>query len=343
MKALVLTGINKLEYKEVPDPKINSDEVLVKVKAVGICGSDVHGMDGSSGRRQPPVIMGHEASGIIAETGSEVQGWHTGDQVTFDSTIYKLNDWYTLKGYYNLSDNRKVLGVSCDDYKLDGALAEYVKVPAHILHRIPDGVSFPEAAMVEPLAVAAHAVELTPIELNDTVVVIGAGMIGLGIIQIVKTRGAGQIIAVDLAQDKLDIAKRAGATYTLTPEEQDIHQVIQDRTRNRGADIAFEAVGISTTVKQSIDVVRRGGRVTLVGNVTPVTEFPLQSVVTRQIRVQGSCAICGEYPAVLDMLARKQIDVNPLLSVKVPLSEGAEWFHRLYNREAGLIKVILEP
>jgi len=343
MKALVLEDYNKLTYKDVPKPEINSGEVLIKVKAVGICGSDVHGMDGSSGRREPPVIMGHEASGVIEESGSEVKGWKKGDPVTFDSTVYKLDDWYTRRGYYNLSDGRKVLGVSCEDYRLDGAFAEYVKVPAHILHKLPEGVSFTEAAMVEPLAVGAHGVELTPVALNDTAVVVGTGMIGLSVIQIVKEKGVGKIIAIDISEEKLNIAKQVGATHTIQPEKSNVQEEILKLTGDRGADIAFEAVGISSTLQQAISCARRGGSVTLLGNVTPVTEFPMQYVVTRQIRVQGSCAICGEYPAVLDMLSRKQIDIRPLLSVEAPLSEGAQWFYKLYNKEEDLVKVILKP
>ena len=343
MKALVLEDYHTLTYQEVPDPKISPDEVLIRVKAAGICGSDVHGMDGSTGRREPPVIMGHEASGVIADTGAEVMEWEKGDPVTFDSTVYKLDDWYTRKGMYNLSEGRRVLGVSCKEYRMDGAFAEYIKVPYHILHRIPEGVSYTEAAMVEPLAVGAHAVELTPLALNDTVVVFGAGMIGLSIIQIAKEKGLGRIIAIDLADDKLEIALKNGATHVMNPQKVDIQSEILKHTHYRGADVAFEAVGVSATVNQSIASVRKGGAVTLVGNITPVTEFSLQSVVTRQISIQGSCAICGEYPAVLDMLARKQIDIAPLLSAEAPLAEGAKWFDRLYKKEKDLVKVILKP
>src|SRR5512133_91587 len=128
MKALVLEEYNKLIFKDVPDPVIGSDDVLVRVKACGICGSDVHGLDGSTGRRIPPMIMGHEASGVIVETGDDVIDWKPGDRVTFDSTIYPLDDWYTREGFYNLSDNREVLGVSPGNYRRDGAFAEYVAI-----------------------------------------------------------------------------------------------------------------------------------------------------------------------------------------------------------------------
>lgn len=343
MKALVLEEYNRFVYKDWPEPKIASDEVMVNVKAVGICGSDVHGMDGSTGRRNPPLIMGHEASGVIVETGSEVKKWKKGDRVTFDSTIYQLDDWYTLKGLYNLSDNRMVLGVSPGEYRRHGAFADYVNVPQHILYKIPDNVSFTHAAMVEPVAVAAHAVELSDVGWNDNVVVVGAGMIGLFIIQVLRSKGCGKIIAVDIEDDKRELAKSLGADITLNPKTDKVKQDIMNLTSTRGADISFEAVGIDLTVKTAIECTRKGGTVTLVGNLSPEVSLPLQMVVTRQLKLQGSCAICGEYPAVLDMIARKSIDVNPVLSAEAPLSEGASWFERLYRKEKGLIKVVLIP
>lgn len=343
MKALVLEEYNKLVYKDFPDPEVAADEVLVKVEAVGICGSDVHGMDGSTGRRRPPIVMGHEAAGIISAIGKDVSGWSVGDRVTFDSTIYRLDDWYTRKGLYNLSDNRMVLGVSPGEYRRHGAFAEYVNIPQHILYKIPDNVTFTQASMVEPVAVAAHAVELTPVLWNDTAVVVGSGMIGLFVIQVLRAKGCGTIIAVDLEEERLTLARELGADVVLNPKKDDIRKEVEALTGGRGADIAFEVVGITATVRTAIESVRKGGTVTLVGNLTPTVEIPLQAVVTQQLRLQGSCAICGEYPAVLDMIARKAINVEAILSAEAPLSKGAEWFQRLYNKEPGLIKVVLKP
>lgn len=343
MKALVLEEYNRFVYRDWPDPVIADDEVLIRVKAVGICGSDVHGMDGSTGRRIPPIIMGHEAAGIIEDTGKNVRTWKKGNRVTFDSTIYPLDDWYTLKGLYNLSDNRMVLGVSPKEYRRHGAFAEFINVPQHILYRLPDEVSFTQAAMVEPVAVAAHAVELSSPGWNDSVAVIGTGMIGLFLVQVVRSKGCGKIIAADKDPVKLKLAEQLGADYALDPQKQDIKDKILSLTSGRGADTVFEAVGSEETVYTAIASVRKGGTVTLVGNLSPSVIMPLQNVVTRQIKIQGSCAICGEYPAVLDMIARKEIRLEPLLSAEAPLSEGTEWFRRLYNKEKGLIKVVLIP
>ena len=343
MKALVLTEYNKMVILEVPIPEVGTDEVLVRIMAAGICGSDIHGMDGSTGRRIPPVIMGHEASGVIEAIGTSVVGWGPGDRVTFDSTIYDPSDWYSRRGLYNLSDNRKVLGVSCKEFRKNGAFAEYVTVPQHILYKLPDNVSFEHASMVEPVAVAMHALNLTSISLNDTVVVGGAGMIGLFVIQLLKLAGCGQIITFDLDQDRLDLALSLGATSAFRADRVDVAQEVRGLTNGRGADIGFEVVGTTTVLKTLVDSLRKGSQITLVGNISPVIDLPLQKVVTGQLKIQGSCAICGEYEQVLDLISRGLIEIDRMISGIVPLEEGAAWFSRLYNREKGLMKIILKP
>ncbi len=343
MKALVLDEYNKLTYRDFPDPEMEENEVLIRVKACGICGSDVHGMDGSTGRRIPPIIMGHEASGEIISIGKQVKKWKTGDRVTFDSTIYPLNDWYTVKGHYNLSDNRKVLGVSPGEYRRHGAFAEFIAVPEHILYRIPENVSFEEAAMVEPVAVAAHAVRLSGIQPGDSAVVIGTGMVGIFVVQLLKIAGANPVIALDVDQQKLELAKETGADFIFNPTQKEAILKIQELTKGRGADFGFEVVGVTESVNTCISSLRKGGTAVFVGNLSPEVKFPLQKVVTQEIKIQGSCAINGEYEMVLDLLAAKTIHTEKLLSAVAPLSEGKSWFKRLYNKEPGLNKVILVP
>lgn len=343
MKALVLEKYNQFVYKDVPEPEISDDEVLVQVKACGICGSDVHGMDGSTGRRIPPLIMGHEASGIIFKVGKNVKNWKVGDRITFDSTVYQLNDWYTREGLYNLSDNREVLGVSPGNYRRNGAFADYVAVPEHILYHIPDNVSFEQAAMVEPVAVALHAVNQSHLSLGESCVVVGVGTIGFFLIRLLKMAGVYQLIAVDISNVNLERAKNIGADYIFNPGDDQIINKIISVTRNRGADIAFEAVGISESVNTCINSIRKGGRIVLVGNLSPSVEFPLQSVVTRELKLFGSCAIRGEYTTVLDLMSKSKLNVNEQISAVANLSEGADWFERLRNNTEGLKKVILVP
>ncbi len=343
MKALVLDNYMELNYRNFPKPGIGSGEVLIKVKACGICGSDVHGMDGSTGRRKPPLIMGHEASGVIEEVGKNVSGWKPGDRVTFDSTIYPLDDWYTRKGHYNLSDKRMVLGVSPGEYKKHGAFAEYVSVPAHILYKIPDNVSFEQAAMVEPVAVAAHAVNISKIQPGASTVVVGIGMVGMFVVNMLKIAGANPIIAIDLDERKLEMAKDFGATHTIKSTDSDLIEKVKSLAKGRGADFGFEVVGISETVNLCINSLRKGGTAILVGNLKPEVTIPLQKVVTTELSLLGSCAINGEYELVLDLLAHEKISVDKMISAIAPLSEGASWFNRLYNKEPGLNKVILVP
>jgi L-iditol 2-dehydrogenase len=343
MKALVLEAYNRFVYKDVPQPVIGPDEVKIHVRACGICGSDVHGMDGSTGRRIPPVIMGHEAAGVIAELGSDVAGWQVGDTVTFDSTIYCGRCFFCRRGETNLCDHRRVLGVSCDEYRQEGAFAEFVAVPQHVLYRLPKGFAFERAALVEALSVAFHAVGRVPISLDDAAVVVGAGMIGSLVIQSLRLAGCGDIIAVDLDPSRLELARELGADEALNPSDDDVVEAVLGLTGGRGADLAFEVVGVSPTLNLALGCLRKGGAVTMVGNVAPQTEFPLQDAVTRELTLVGTCASRGEYPACLDMIARGAINVDALISAVAPLSEGASWFDRLYNREPGLFKVVLTP
>jgi L-iditol 2-dehydrogenase len=343
MKALVLEAYNRLIFKDVPDPEIKADEVLVRIKACGICGSDVHGLDGSTGRRIPPMIMGHEASGVIVKTGADVKVWKPGDRVTFDSTVYHLDDWFTVKGLYNLSDNREVLGVSPGTYLRNGAFAEFISIPQHILYKIPENVSFEQAAMVEAAAVALHSINISGIQPGNSCVVVGTGMIGIFIIKLLKISGASSIIAIDISEKKLQKAENAGSDYTFLSSENKLIDRIRSITGNRGADIAFEAAGMNISVNTAIESVRKGGKVVLVGNITPVVEFPLQKVVTGELKIFGSCAICGEYETVLTYLKMGKLSVDDQISAIAPLSEGASWFEKLYRNEGDLGKVILVP
>ena len=343
MKALVLKEYRRFALEDFAVPELQPGEVLVRVRACGICGSDVHGMDGSSGRRIPPIIMGHEAAGEIAEVGGGVTGWQTGDRVTFDSTVYCGDCWFCRRGKINLCDNRRVLGVSCGDYRRHGAFAEFVAVPQRILYRLPDTLSFEQAAMVEAVSVAVHAVKRTPLAADAVAVVVGTGMIGLLVVQALRAAGCQQIAAIDLDEGKLQLSKKFGATHTLKADDPGLLEKIRALTGGRGADAAFEVVGLPQTVKTAIESVRKDGSVTLVGNLKPQVDLPLQAVVTRELTLIGTCASAGEYPECLELIASGQINVTEFISATPPLAEGALWFERLYAGEKGLMKVLLKP
>jgi len=343
MKALVLEEYNRLVFEDVPAPQPNSEEVQVAIKACGICGSDVHGMDGSTGRRRPPLIMGHEAAGVISRVGNGVTGWEAGDRVTFDSTIYCGACEFCRRGEINLCEHRRVLGVSCEEYRQHGAFAEFVVVPQLILYRLPQGLAFEHASLVEPFSIALHAAKRARAKKDDAAVVVGAGMIGLGLVQVLRQAGCAPVIVVDVVAEKLALAEKCGATHIINSARDNALNTILTLTHGRGADLACEAVGITATVDLALCSVRKGGSVTLVGNVAPTIEFPLQTAVTRELTILGSCASRGEYPECLDLLARGVLKPAPLISAVAPLAQGAAWFDRLRKKEPGLLKVVLQP
>ncbi|QDU75755.1 Sorbitol dehydrogenase [Bremerella volcania] len=343
MKALLLSEYKKLDVVEFDEPEIGDHDLLISVKACGICGSDIHGYDGSTGRRQPPLVMGHEAAGVVAKVGKSVAGFKEGDRVTFDSTVSCGHCFYCRRGEINLCDNRMVLGVSCDEYRRHGAFAEYVAVPQHICYHLPASIPFNHAAMIEAVSVAVHAAGRAPVTLGDTAVVVGSGMIGLLAIQAIRLAGCSQVIAVDLDANRLEVAKKLGADVGIVASEGNVEEKVRELTGGRGADVVLEVVGATPTVKTAIGCAKKGGSIVLVGNLAPHVEFPLQAVVTRELSVYGSCASSGEYPACIDLMARGLIRVEDMITATASLEESVDWFARLYSGEPGAMKVIVDP
>lgn len=340
---MLLSEYKRLQVVDFETPTIGPNDVLVQVRACGICGSDIHGYDGSTGRRIPPLVMGHEAAGVVAEVGSQVQAFRPGDHVTFDSTVSCGHCHFCRRGQINLCDNRMVLGVSCGDYRRHGAFAEYVSVPDHICYKISPQLPFEHAAMIEAVSVAVHAANRTPVSLGDTAVVVGSGMIGLLTIQAIRLAGCSQVIAVDLDAGRLRKAMELGATCALKADEVDVPAEVRKLTGGRGANVALEVVGATSTIGTAIDSVRKGGAVTLVGNLSPSVTVPLQSIVTRELSLYGTCGSSGEYPECIDLLERGLIKVESMITARSGLDQGPDWFARLYAGEPGAMKVIIDP
>src|SRR5215469_14193167 len=216
----------------------------------------------------------------------------------------------------NLCEKRQVLGVSCSEYRRAGAFAEYVAVPARILYRLPDTLPFEQAAMLE-------AVSLT--------------------LQAAKVAGCSRVVVADIDETRLRMAKELGTDVVLKASEAELVSEVLRLTNGRGVDVALEAVGLNETVGAAIDCVRKGGTVVLVGNIAREVTLPLQKVVTRQIRLQGSCASAGEYREAIELVSTGKIKVGPLISAVAPLEDGPSWFDRLHGREPNLMKVVLDP
>lgn len=340
MKALVLRKPFDIRVENVPEPWMEEDEVLIEVKACAVCGSDVHGYDGSSTRRVPPVIMGHEASGRIAQCGKNVTGWKVGDRVTFDSTEYCGECWYCRHGSYNLCVNRRIVGVSCEEYKKQGAMAEYIAVKARMLYAIPEGVSYREACLCEPLSVGMHAVGISPLKENDTALIIGAGTIGLMTLLAAKGRTAGTVFSSVRYDSQRKLACGMGAVALSDLEE--LRRQISEATDGRGADVVYDTVGTQESFRTSFDLVRPGGTVVCVGNNRPVLQFPLQECVVKQISVLGSYSSAGEFAVSLERIASGEIDLNLFMGHIYCADQGPELFRRLTEKGNPVLKAIIE-
>ena len=340
MKALVHTAPYKLELQDWPVPTCGPHDLLVRVKACAICGSDIKGYSGKTGRRQPPIIMGHEASGVVEKVGSKVTAFSVGDRVTFDSTVYCQKCDFCLSGHWNLCENREVVGVSEGTYRRHGAMAEYVTVPDWVSVRLPDGMSYEQAALVETASIGVHAANRTPIRLNDTVVIVGAGAVGLVTLQAVRLKGAGKIVVSDLSPQRLEMARSLGADVTVLASDDDALDQLQAHTAPYGADASFEAVGISPTIGTALAVTRKGGSLTLIGNVSPKIEVNLQSIVSREITIYGVCATNGEIPDCVALIASGKLNVDPFISATAQLEDGQAIFDQLYAEPGANLRTV---
>ena len=347
MKALLLTAPSSLTLTDLETPEPDAGEVRVRIAACGICGSDVHGYTGSTGRRIPPLVMGHEAAGIVDAVGRNVSGQMIGQRVALDSTVFCGECEFCCNGKENLCTHRQVLGVSCDAYRRQGCFAEYAIVPERCVYPLPDQMGFVAASLLEPLTIGLQAVRLgNASPATRSAVVIGAGTIGLAIIVALKSYGVQRVAAVDLDASRLNEAREFGADAVFEADQITAKQLAEwgaSSADTDGADLVLEAVGAAASVETAIHAVTRGGTVVLVGNVSPVVELPLQTVVTRQIRLQGSCASAGCYPEAIELAASGAVDLSRFVSRVAPLEDGIDWFERLHNREPGVLKVVLQP
>lgn len=343
MRALVHTAPFRFEYTRVPAPAVGPEEVLVRVRSVGICGSDVHGFTGQTGRRIPPIIMGHEAAGTVEALGASVRGFEPGEAVCFDSTVYCNQCDACRAGAVNRCAQRQVLGVSIPGMKRQGAMAEFVALPWWTLHRMPEGLDFDAAAMLEPVSIGLHAAARGSVREGEHVLVIGAGTIGLFVLQAARLRGAARIVVSDPSPSRRALARRLGADVTLDPSTDDLEARVREETEGRGADVSFEVVGLAPTLRQAAAATRAGGRVVLVGNLTREVPIDVQEVTSRELTLIGTYASSGEYAEAVRAVAERRIEVEPLISARLPLDEAPRAFERLHAGEEEWVKVVLHP
>ncbi len=318
MQALVMTAIKQHKLVETPVPVLPAPGwALLKVKAVGVCGSDLHGYAGHTGRRIPPLVMGHEAAAEVVAVGDEVTTFRPGDRVA----LLPMVD----RGGYGLEKDRLVLGMSWP-----GCNAEYATWPASNLYRLPESLSYEQAALAEPLAICLHAVSLAPIRPYDTAFIVGAGPIGLLTLAVLRSTGVSTIAVSDTSDVRLQRARQIGADVLINPTRENPRAVVDGFTHGQGADIAFEAVGAGVTCRQTLEVTRDRGSVIWIGNSAKMVEIDMQMVVTRELRVLGSYGMTSQdFRRTLQMLADGVIPTELIIDRRARLSEGETLFEEL--------------
>jgi 2-desacetyl-2-hydroxyethyl bacteriochlorophyllide A dehydrogenase len=339
MKALVYYGPEDLRLAEIADLKPVPGEALIHVKACGICGSDVHGYLGITGRRIPPMVMGHEFSGIVAEVGEGVTDIKVGDRVAPYPVIFCGDCEPCRHGNVHVCLHKKALGV----LECNGAMAEYVSLPAKLLFKLADTISYEVGSMMEPLAVSYRAVNHAGDLAEKNVLIVGAGTIGLLAMAVVKMRNPAKIFVSDLSDIRLGVAKAMGADCIINPSKDSISDIINRETGGMGVDVAFEAVGATPTVQQAMAGLRVGGTAVWIGNSAKMIHINMQEIVTRELRVFGTFLYTfKEFGDVVDLLNSGKLNVEPMISLKAPMMEkGVELFARLAKDPGPLIKVIL--
>ena len=332
MKAAVLTEKGFL-IKEMPLPSLSPNDVLIRVKSVGICGTDIAIYKGTY-KKPLPLILGHEFSGVIEKVGDSVRNLTEGMRVTSEINITCGHCYYCTHGMKTHCINRRAIGIS-----RDGAMAEYIVVPAENVHEIPDMLSFDEATFVEPLAAAIETFEMAPLDESSNVVVYGSGKMGLLILQVAKYLGAKKVIVIGRTQWKLDLAKKLGADVVINSKHENVIPRVLEECNGVGCDYLIEATGNPNVLKECFKLVRARGVISLKSTHGIDTEINITDIVVRELRIQGSR--CGPFKPAIKLLSEKKVIVTPLISKIYPLDKVTEAFKSAMSSET--IKVILHP
>lgn len=339
-RAYYLTKLETLELKEAPMPKVGPDDVMINVKSVGICGSDVHYY--AKGRIGDfvvdfPMILGHEAAGVVTEVGGNVTNLKVGDRVCMEPGIPCGHCEHCLGGRYNL----------CPDVRFwatppyDGCLCDYVSHPAAFTFKIPDNMSFTEGALIEPLAIGINAAQTGKVKLGDTVVVFGSGCIGLVTLLAAKAYGATTVIVADILDKRLASAEKMGAV-TINSMKEDVVQKVMEITGGRGADVVIDCCGISATVQQSLRVARAAAHVVLVGlGEDEINGLPLGMLSTKELKVTSIFRYRNLYPTAINAVAGGKIDISGIVSNEYPFEDVPHAFAETHKNAKDVVKGVI--
>jgi len=339
MHALVYEGPRSLMMREVPIPEPKPDEVLIRVEMAGICGSELSGYLGHNSLRKPPLIMGHEFSATIAGAANDVEGFAEGERVTVNPMIPCNHCVMCRNGFENLCMNRSLIGAH-----RPGSFAEYVAVPAKTLYRLPERVDAIAGTLVEPLACGLRAIELARITPAGSILIQGAGPIGLLVLLAAKKAGASVIAISDLVDERLEVAKAWGATHPINPANADPAQIGRDATGGLGFDAVVDAVGLPITRQGAIQAVRPGGHVVFTGLHEDATTLPGNTIVRSEINIHGAfCYTQANFQAAVRLIGDGIVPDNADWLTIRPLEEADASFAQLIDRPSTVTKVVLTP
>jgi 2-desacetyl-2-hydroxyethyl bacteriochlorophyllide A dehydrogenase len=342
MKAIVkfAKGYGNLEIREIPKPQIKENDVLIEIKAAGVCGSDLQHYEVGD-HLTIPVVLGHEFSGVVAEIGSGVRGWNLGDRVVSETHAHVCYECQLCKaGDYHLCKERKGFGSS-----VNGAFTQYLAVPSRLLHRIPDNITYPEATLLQPAADIVHAVITnTNLKPGNIVVVIGPGPMGLLTVEVSRAIGAGRVIVVglDVDQERMEIAKKVGADLIINGSKENVVERVREVTDGRGADVIFEVSGVKTAFLQALEILGRKGQLTIIGVPTEPVEIVPQTLQNAEQTIKGSyLSNWLDYERAIQLTKADRLQLKPLLSDVLPITEWKKGFNLALAKKA--CKVVFTP
>jgi len=334
MKAAVLYGKGDMKIKNVDTPQMKDDEVLIRVKAASICGTDVHFYKGEM-ETNTPRILGHDFSGIIEETGKDVKGFSKGDKVIAEIVRYCGDCHFCKIGNYQLCVNAVYMG-----FEVDGAFAEYVVAPAKNVFKIPDNVSFEEAAIMEPVALALHVMDFVQPKIGETMAVLGQGPVGLVQTQVAKLSGM-RVVAIEPTEERLKLAKEFGADYLVNPNKENVKDAVSKVTGGLGVDCSVEAVGLQKTVDQAMEITRKGGKVIIVGSSKGLRGPPVRHEDMACYAVSDGGT--RKYPIALSLVSQGKVNVKRLITREISLEKLPQTMGLLADGRLAAIKVIVKP
>jgi len=334
-----LIGREKIQLEKVNLSLPKKGEVLIRVKFCGICGSDIHAYRGTHPFVHPPIVLGHEFSGTVFRVGPGVAGLKEGDPVTVEPNIACGRCYNCLHGRYNICSKLKVIG--CVGH--DGAFSEYILVPSSKVIKLPEGISFEHAAMIEPTAVAVHAVRKANQKIGQKIVVLGSGPIGLLVMQIARAAGADEVIVTDILDSRLKLARRLGTDETVNISSQDLKEIVFQRWGIEGVDLVYDCVGIEQTLFQAMQIARKGIRIMIVGVPHQKIEINFELVQDRELELMGCLMYVREdFLTALSLIVNNKIDVDSLITHQFDLEKVEKAFDLIQRKNGESIKILIK-